>query len=117
MLLPIPQAATILVRMRRIISLLVAAGSLAAAIALMAPASAGDGDASPIFGIRLPAGYRSWQLMTVAHEEGKLNDLRAILGNDVAIKAAREGVLPYPDGSIIARVAWGYEPLAESSEA
>ena len=27
----------------------------------------------------------------MAHEEGNLNDLRAILGNDVAIKAYREG--------------------------
>ena len=35
----------------------------------------------------------------MAHEEGKLNDLRAILGNDVAIKASREGRLPYPDGT------------------
>jgi hypothetical protein len=53
----------------------------------------------------------------VAHEEGKLNDLRAILGNDVAIKAARQAKLPYPDGTIIARLAWGYEPLGESSQA
>ena len=27
----------------------------------------------------------------MAHEKGNLNDLRAILGNDVAIKAYREG--------------------------
>jgi hypothetical protein len=103
--------------MRRLISLLVAAGALAGTVAFMAPASRGDGDADPIYGITLPPGYRDWQLITVAHEEGKLNDLRAILGNDIAIKAAREGVLPYPDGSIIARVAWGYEPLPESSAA
>jgi hypothetical protein len=51
----------------------------------------------------------------VAHEEGSLNDLRAILGNDVAIKAAREGTLPYPDGTIIARLAWSYDPLAEKA--
>ena len=68
-------------------------------------------------GIKLPAGYRDWGLISVAHEEGKLNDLRAILGNDIAIKAAREGKLPYPDGSIIARIAWSYEPLAESTAA
>jgi hypothetical protein len=45
-------------------------------------------------------------LISVAHEEGTLNDLRAILGNDVAIKAFRDGKLPLPDGSIIARLAW-----------
>jgi hypothetical protein len=53
----------------------------------------------------------------VAHEEGDLNDLRAILGNDVAIKAYREKRLPYPDGTIIARLAWSYVPLEESTKA
>ena len=53
----------------------------------------------------------------MAHEEGNLNDLRAILGNDVAIGAAREGKLPYPDGTIIARLAWSYDPLEESAKA
>ena len=43
--------------------------------------------------------------------------MRAILGNDVAIGAAREGKLPYPDGTIIARLAWSYDPLAESAKA
>jgi hypothetical protein len=52
-----------------------------------------------------------------AHEEGKLNDLRAILGNEIAIKAAREGTLPFPDGAIIARLAWDYHPLEESKQA
>jgi hypothetical protein len=56
-------------------------------------------------------------LISVAHEEGNLNDLRAILGNNVAIKASREGKLPYPDGTIIARLAWSYDPLEESSKA
>jgi hypothetical protein len=46
---------------------------------------------------------RDWRLISVAHEEGNLNDLRAILGNDEAIEASREGTLPYPDGTIIAR--------------
>ena len=44
----------------------------------------------------------------MAHEEGNLNDLRALLGNEVAIKAYRAGKLPFPDGSIIARLAWSY---------
>ena len=34
----------------------------------------------------------------MAHEEGNLNDLRAILGNGVAIKAYREGKRLFPDG-------------------
>ena len=52
----------------------------------------------------------------MAHEEGNLNDLRAILGNDVAIKAYREGKLPFPDGTIIARLAWSYVPSEENNK-
>ena len=80
-------------------------------------AASGDGESSPIFGVTVPPGYRDWRLIAVAHEEGKLNDLRAILGNDLAINAARDAKLPYPDGTIIARLAWSYDPLAESSQA
>jgi hypothetical protein len=53
----------------------------------------------------------------VAHEGGKLNDIRAILGNDIAIKAYREGTLPFPDGAIIARLAWDYISSEENNEA
>jgi hypothetical protein len=80
-------------------------------------AGGADDESSPIFGVKIPPGYRDWRLISVAHEEGNLNDLRAILGNDVAIGASREGKLPYPDGTIIARLAWSYDPLEESSKA
>ena len=104
--------------MGRIVFVLIAVGALAGAVAYMAPASErADGEATPIFGVKIPPGYRDWRLISVAHEEGNLNDLRAILGNDVAINAAREGKLPYPDGTIIARLAWSYDPLAESAQA
>src|SRR5712675_1033067 len=104
--------------MRWIVFVLVAVGGLAGVVAHMAPASGqADSEAAPIYGVKIPSGYRDWRLISVAHEEGSLNDLRAILGNDVAIKASREGKLPYPDGTIIARLAWSYDPLEESSKA
>jgi hypothetical protein len=104
--------------MRRIVLALMAAGALAGVVAAMPPASGqADGEAAPIYGIKIPPGYREWRLISVAHEEGTLNDLRAILGNDVAIKASREGTVPFPDGTIIARLAWSYDPLPESKEA
>src|SRR5271154_642082 len=78
--------------------------------------SQGDGQAAPIYGIKIPAGYRDWRLISVAHEEGNLNDIRAILGNDVAIKAYRRGTLPFPDGTIIARLAWKYVPSEENDK-
>lgn len=102
-------------------ALLVAGVAAAAAIlaTAMAPRAAADQDAAsaPIFGIKLPDGYRDWKLISVAREEGKLDDLRAILGNDAAIKAARDGTLPFPDGAIVARLAWSHTPLAESEAA
>ena len=103
--------------MKRIALLLVAVVALAGVVAYMAPASGqADGEAAPIFGVKIPPGYRDWRLISVAHEEGNLNDLRAILGNDVAIKAYREGKLPFPDGTIIARLAWSYVPSEENNK-
>jgi hypothetical protein len=97
---------------------LIVAAALTVAVAYTAPGSEQtDGDIAPIFGIKIPAGYRDWRLISVAHEEGSLNDLRAILGNDIAIKAFREGTYPFPDGTSIARLAWDYVPLAESAQA
>ncbi len=104
--------------MRWIVFVLVAVVAQAGVVASRAPTSGqADGEAAPISGVKIPPGYRDWRLISVAHEEGSLNDLRAILGNDVAIKASREGKLPYPDGTIIARLAWSYDPLEESSKA
>jgi hypothetical protein len=37
---------------------------------------------------------------------GKLRQLRAQLGNDLAIAAFREGKLPFPDGAIIVALHW-----------
>ncbi|MFZ0797820.1 MAG: cytochrome P460 family protein, partial [Terriglobales bacterium] len=93
--------------MKRIAFLLVAVAAVAGVVASSASASGNaDEEAAPIFGIKIPPGYRDWRLISVAHEEGNLNDLRAILGNDTAIKTYREGKLPFPDGTIIARIAW-----------
>jgi Cytochrome P460 len=103
--------------MKRITFLLVAVAALAGVVFLGAPASGrADEEAAPIFGIKIPPGYRDWKLISVAHEEGNLNDLRALLGNDVAIKAYRGGKLPFPDGTIIARLAWNYVPSEENNK-
>lgn len=75
-----------------------------------------DGTADSIYSIKIPAGYRDWRLISVAHEEGTLNDLRAILGNDIAIEAYRKGTRPFPDGAIIARLAWDYVSSEENNK-
>src|ERR1700683_4896438 len=97
--------------------LLVAVAAMTGVVVYMAHASGrSDGEADPVFGIKIPPGYRDWKLISVAHEEGNLDDLRALLGNDVAIKAYREGNLPFPDGAIIARLAWSYVPSEENDK-
>ncbi|MBV8082281.1 MAG: cytochrome P460 family protein [Candidatus Eremiobacteraeota bacterium] len=54
----------------------------------------------------LPEGYRNWALISVASVGSPVNDVRAKLGNDIAINAYRQGTIPFPDGAIIARLAW-----------
>jgi hypothetical protein len=73
--------------------------------------------AAPVFGIKIPPKYRDWRLISVAHEEGSLNDIRAILGNDVAMKAYRQGTLPFADGTIIVRLAYSYVSSEENNKA
>ena len=103
--------------MKRNSILLIAAIAVCAIVLNTSAASRADDEAAPVFGIKIPPAYRDWKLISVAHEEGKLNDLRAVLGNDVAIQAYREGKLPLPDGAIIARLAWSYVPSEENNKA
>ncbi len=65
-----------------------------------------DGGAAPIYGIKIPHDYRDWRMISVADVGAPVNDLRVKLGNDRAISAYRSGKLPFPDGAIIARLAY-----------
>jgi len=103
--------------MNRITLLLVAVAAVASVIASTAPASGrADQEATPIFVSEIPAGYRDWRVISVAHEEGNLNSLGALLGNDVAIKAYREKKLPFPDGTIIAALHFRHLPSEENNK-
>ncbi len=75
-----------------------------------------DGEVAPVFGVKIPPGYRDWPVISGAHEAGNNNDLRVVLGNDLAIRAYREGKLPFPDGAIIARIAWSYVASEENDK-
>src|ERR1044072_5508209 len=94
--------------MKRLAPMLIAVGVLTGAVAAIVPASGqANEDAVPIYGIKIPSGYRDWQLISVNHLAGGLGkQVRAQLGNDIAIKAFREGKLPFPDGAIIAALHW-----------
>lgn len=86
------------------------------AFAALVLAYAAHAEDKPMYVTKIPAGYRDWMLISVAREEGELDDVRAVLGNDKAIKAYRQGK-PFPDGSIIARLAWSYAPSEVNNRA
>jgi hypothetical protein len=87
---------------------------LAASAVAVGAASVASDNVSPIYGVSLPEGYRGWQMITVAHEAGKNNDIRGILANDIAAKAFRDGMRPFPDGSLIVRLAYVYKSSPEN---
>ena len=105
--------------MRRITLLVIAIGTLAGVIAFTGRASrhSTTQEVAPIFVTQIPDGYREWTFISVAHEEGNLNSFASILGNDVAIRAYREGKLPFPDGAIIAALHYRFVPSAENNKA
>ena len=53
--------------------------------------------ASPVHGLTLPVGYRQWQLVSVSY-----------------MAAYRDGTLPFPDGSILVKLAWNVWHRANS---
>ena len=66
-----------------------------------------DSQVSPIYGVAIPPGYRDWKMIAVDQlMTGKLDQLRAQLGNEIAFKAFKEGTRPFPDGAIIAALHW-----------
>jgi hypothetical protein len=103
--------------MKKIAFLLGAVVILAGIIAFTAPASLhADDSGVPIFVTKIPPGYRDWRLISVSHEAGNLNSIGAVLGNDAAIKAYREGKLPFPDGTIIAALHYSHVPSEENNK-
>ena len=79
-----------------------------------------ESNASPIYGVTIPAGYRDWSVISVGHlvdTGGKVKQLRTQLGNDIAMKAFREGKLPFPDGAIIAALHWNEDSSDSDNQA
>jgi hypothetical protein len=106
--------------MKRIAFLLVAVAIVAGIVVSAAPTSgpASEDAAAPIYGITIPPGYRDWKLIAVDQllVPGKANQLRAQLGNDIAIKAFQEGKVPFPDGAIIAAIHWTRVPSEDNNK-
>ena len=99
-------------------ALAIAVATMTVAIAYLLVAASGHADANsaPAYVTKIPSGYRDWKVISMAHEAGKLNSLGIVLGNDVAIKAYREGTLPFPDGAIIAALHYSHVPSDENNK-
>jgi hypothetical protein len=89
----------------------IAAIATAAVIATADEESGRTPAVSPIFGVAIPADYRLWPLVSVAEEQG-FDELRGVLGNATAVRAYAEGRIPFPDGSVLVKLAWKRAPLA-----
>lgn len=70
-------------------------------------------NASPIYGVTLPEGYRDWKFIAPAQEAPPLDELRAVLANDVAVEAYKEGALPFPNGSVLVKLAYKRQQSTE----
>lgn len=103
--------------MKRVVVSLAGIAMVAGILASIASTSGqATGDAASAFVTEIPAGYRDWKLISVAHEEGNLHSFAAMLGNDAAIKAYRDAKLPFPDGTIIAALHYRHLPSAENNK-
>jgi hypothetical protein len=102
--------------MKRTIFLLIAIATVALVVASLAHGTGQARQEAEVYVKTIPTGYRDWKLISVAQEQGKLNDIRAILGNEIAIKTYRDGKTTFPDGAIIARLAWSYDASEENNK-
>ena len=94
-----------------------AVATMAGVVALIAPATGrASGESAPAFVTEIPHGYRDWKWISSTHEAGNLNSIGAVLGNDVAIKAYRDGKLPFPDGAMIAALHYRYVPSRKTTK-
>ncbi|MBI5379539.1 MAG: cytochrome P460 family protein [Nitrospirae bacterium] len=57
-------------------------------------------------GIAIPEGYKNWRVIAPSQRTDN-NTIRVVLGNDVAMEAARAGkTKPWPDGAILGKIVW-----------
>ncbi|MGA2694937.1 MAG: cytochrome P460 family protein [Terriglobales bacterium] len=96
---------------------LIAVATMAGLVALVAPVPEhADGGTAAPYVTEIPQGYRDWRWISSAHEAGNLNSLGAVLGNNTAINAYREGKLPFPDGTIIAALHYRHTASDENNK-
>jgi len=85
-------------------------------VALLLPAYAvaeGAGVPPAPNGIELPENYKDWPVISSSHRIDN-HTLRVIVGNDIAVRAARSGQTnPWPDGAVLGK--WSGKKLPRST--
>jgi hypothetical protein len=67
---------------------------------------AADKTPAPSHDVPYPEGWQNWATIAVSHRTDN-NTLRVVVGNDIAVQAARAGnTSPWPDGAILGKVVW-----------
>ncbi len=78
---------------------LLASAALQPVVAESLPAAAPNG-------IEFPTGYQDWRIISQSHRTDN-HSVRIILGNDIAVEAARSAnTNPWPDGSVLGKLVW-----------
>jgi len=89
----------------------------AAILSVTSVTLAAENTPAPSNGIAYPTGWQNWATISATHRADN-NTLRVILGNDIAVKAARSGQTnPWPDNAILGKVVWKEQRLANWAEA
>jgi len=88
------------------LALVVVAVGAAAGLAGAVKAYGSPRPVSPLYGVPLPDGYRDWPFIAPAQEAAPLDELRVVVGNPRAMRAYREKVRPFPDGTVLVKLAW-----------
>jgi cytochrome P460 len=68
-------------------------------------------------GLALPEDFLDWRVIGVAMPNGANPSIRVIVGNDIAVNAARNGATnPWPDGSMIGHMVWAQGTNSDSAD-
>jgi hypothetical protein len=93
------------------------AAGLALGLTWFAYAGQNPRSAAPIYGVTLPDGYRDWPLVAPAQEAAPFDELRVVVGNPTAMRAYRKNTRPFPNGTVLVKLAWKREPSPDFASA
>ena len=75
------------------------------ALGLLVAGTGQTADRAAVTGVVMPEGYREWVAVAPSHRTDK-GHIRMMLANPMMVRAYRSGTLPFPDGSVIAKLVY-----------